>query len=110
MLRLVDNLSSLILMLLECETTHFISPLIKKKKKKDVSVSFIVLINVLSVKSGRFIVTELLCYMFYREQIKNYLALLCLSLLLRLEVKCVEVTTNSETHTILRNVSRSLYI
>lgn len=109
MLRLVDNLSSLILMLLECETTHFISPLIKKKKK-DISVSFIVLINVLSVKSGRFIVTELLCYMFYREQIKNYLALLCLSLLLRLEVKCVEVTTNSETHTVLRNVSRSLYI
>lgn len=109
MLRLVDNLSSLILMLLECETTHFISPLIKKKKK-DISVSFIVLINVLSVKSGRFIVTELLCYMFYREQIKNYLALLCLSLLLRLEVKCVEVTTNSETHTVLRNVSRLLYI
>lgn len=109
MLRLVDNLSSLILMLLECETTHFISPLIKKKKK-DISVSFIVLINVLSVKSGRFIVTELLCYMFYREQIKNYLALLCLSLLLRLEVKWMEVTMNSETHTVLRNVSRSLYI
>lgn len=84
--------------------------LVLSLKKKDISVSFIVLINVLSVKSGRFIVAELLCYMFYREQIKNYLALLCLSLLLRLEVKCMEVTTNSETHTILRNVSGLLYI
>lgn len=92
MLRLVDNISSLILMLLESETTHFISPLIKKKK--DINVSFIVLINVLSVKSGRFIVTELLCYMFYREQMKNYLALFRLSLL-QLELKFMGVTTNS---------------
>ena len=52
MLRTVDVLTNLILVLSESKTTHFASPFIKKC----INIIFIVLINVLPVKSGRFII------------------------------------------------------
>lgn len=58
MLTIVDALTNLIVVLSESKTTNFASPSIKKTH---INIHFIVLINVLSVKSGRFIITKLLC-------------------------------------------------
>lgn len=75
MLRIVDILTNLGFVLPESKTKHFASPSIKK------SSSFIVLIDVLSVKLCRFIIKKLYYEVFHGEQINNFLLRFCFCVL-----------------------------